>query len=201
VRALALLVLAALAAPVRGEEVATGQTAQLRRVAAPRYAHVYSVYATDDDGVMVLAFGDARVGEALDLVDERGWLGRLLVDHVETRGCGAAHYLVLRARFVGHAPVREVVGRALALAPAQRAGVRVHILPAADVGDAPAGRDGLLAIDVDGDGRADLLHYLQKSCTTPGATDDNATCFETWRRSSADGGWRRIERVEFPSCT
>jgi hypothetical protein len=195
-----LVLLAALGATAGGEEVTTGQSAHLRRVAAARYVHVYSVYASDDAGVMVLAFGDARVGEAFDLVDEKGWLGRLLVDRLETRGCGAARYLVLRSRFVGHAPAREVVGRALALGPAQRAGVHAHILPSGEVGDAPAGRDGLLAIDVDGDGRADLAHYMLQTCGSHAAADDNATCFETWTRPAGDGGWRRLERAEFPSC-
>jgi hypothetical protein len=71
------------------------------------------------------------------------------------------------------------------------------------VGDAPAGRDGLLAIDVDGDGRADLAHYMLQTCGSHAAGDDNATCFETWARPSGpsgDGGWRRVERAEFPSC-
>jgi hypothetical protein len=181
------------------ELVATGQSTKLRREGQPRYAHVYSVYASDDTGVMVLAFGEARVGEAFDLVDERGWLGRLLVDRVEARGCGAAHYLALRSRFVGHAPAREVVGRALALGPAHRAAVHARILPATEVGDAPDGREGLLAIDVDGDGRADLAHYMLQTCGTHAAGDDNATCFETWTRGSGDA-WRRVEQAEFPSC-
>jgi len=195
-----LVLLAALSAPAGGEEVETGQSSRLRRVAVPRYTHVYSVYASEDAGVLVLAFADARVGEALDLIDERGWLGRLRVDRLETRSCGAAKYIVLHSRFVGHAPTREVVGRALALGPAQRSATKARILPGAEVGDAPAGRDGLLAIDIDGDGRADLAHYMLQTCGSHAAADDNATCFETWVRPPTDTSWRRLERAEFPSC-
>jgi hypothetical protein len=195
------VLVAALGGAAGATELATGQSVRLSRTSLPRYTHVYSVYASDDNGVMVQAFGEARVGEVFDLVDERGWLGRLLVDHVESRGCGTARYLALRSRFVGHVPSREVVGRALALGPAHRAAAHARILPTTEVGDAPAGREGLLAIDVDGDGRADLAYYTLQSCGSHAAADDNAACFETWTRTPGSGeGWRRVERAEFPSC-
>lgn len=178
------------------ETLPTGQSSRLPRQSAPHYSQVLSVYSSDEMGVIVLAFRTGRKGDALDLIDEKGWVGRLLIeDRIEVRGCGHTPYLALRARYLGR-PLRDVSGRSLALGPAQSAGIRVRILDRAEVGDAPAGSSGLLAIDTDGDGRADLAHYVPQSCGVRG--DEHAICSETWSRAAES--WRRLERVEFPSC-
>lgn len=181
------------------DEVATGVNLRLERAAPTHYSHVYTIYQIDDSGAFVLAFGGGtHVGDAYDVVDNRGYVGRLMVDHVELRGCGDARYFDVRARFVGKPPGRPVVESVLALAPARRPPTRARVLSGADVPDAPEGRDGLQAVDIDGDGQADLLHYQFHTCGRHAVSDDSAACFETWER--VENGWRRIERAEFPIC-
>jgi hypothetical protein len=199
VRRTLLLALALAGVTASADEVATGSRARLERSAPLRYRHVFTVYRIDETGADLLAFGaGARVGDALEVVDARGYVGRLMIDHVEARGCGAASYLDVRARFVARLPGRATIDAVLALAPARRPPGRARLLEAAEVPDAPAGGEGLQAIDVDGDGVADLAHYQFHTCGRRAVSDDSAACFETWERVA--GSWRRLERAEFPMC-
>lgn len=183
------------------DEVSTGNNARLERLVPPRYNHVYTIYQIDEStaSANVLAFGSSvHVGDAYDVVTNRGYIGRVMVDHIELRGCGDARYYDVRARFVGKPPDHVGSEAALALAPARRPPTRAHVLSGPEVPDAPEGKDGLQAIDIDGDGEADLLHYQFHTCGRHAVSDDNAACFETWERTET--GWRRIERAEFPIC-
>ena len=181
------------------DEVATGANARLERTAMPHYSHVFTIYQIDEQGAFVLAFGaGAHAGDAYDVVDSRGYVGRLMVDHVDARGCGDARYFDVKTRFVGKLPARPGADAVLALAPARRPPLHARVLTASEVPDAPEGKDGLQAVDIDGDGQADLLHYQFHTCGRHAVSDDNAACFETWERGPT--GWRRIERAEFPVC-
>lgn len=198
---LVLGVLGALLGGDRGsaDELATGGNLRMERSTPTRYGHVYTIYQMDEQGAFVLAFGgNTRVGDAYDVVDNRGYVGRLMVDHVELRGCGDVRYYDVRTRFVAKPSGRPFVDAALALAPARRPPLRARVIAAGDVPDAPEGKEGLQAVDVDGDGQADLLHYQFHTCGQHAVSDNTSACFETWER--APNGWRRIERAEFPVC-
>jgi hypothetical protein len=187
-------------ATVTGDELATGGNERFERATLPRYVHVYTIFSMEDRTASVLAFGaGTRVGDAYDVVDDRGYVGRLMVDRVELHSCGDAHYYDVQTRFVAKRPGRAPdANLALALAPARRPPLRARVIAAADVPDAPEGKEGLQAVDIDGDGRADLLHYQFHSCGPRAVSDDTSACFETWERTPS--GWRRIERAEFPVC-
>src|SRR5438477_12933338 len=102
-----------------GDEVATGGNERFERATPPRYVHVFTIYNMEDQSASVLAFGaGTRVGDAYDVVDGRGYVGRLMVDRVELRGCGDAHYYDVQTRFVSRRPGRAPEATvALALAP------------------------------------------------------------------------------------
>lgn len=141
--------------------------------------------------------GTARPGEAVDLVDERGYIGRASIVSVDALRCGVTPYLDARVR--PPRGVRRPERQMLALYPALARPARARLLRPSQVADPPPrGRPSLQAVDVDGDGTADVARYVLYHCDAENL-GEAATCVETWNRE--DGRWRLVSSVDFrPPC-
>jgi len=151
--------------------------------------------------------GTARVGDAVDLVDERGFVGRAAIVSVESLRCGVTPYLDARVRAprglrpgTGQGVERRGTGQLLAVFPAMARPTRSRLLRATEVGDPPPrGRASLQAVDLDGDGSADVARYVLYHCESHSPGAEAATCVENWNRE--DGRWKLVSAVDFrPPC-
>jgi hypothetical protein len=154
--------------------------------------------AGDTEMRVTVLGGSARVGDAVDLVDERGFLGRAPIISVESLRCGGTPYLDARVRTPKG--LRRGTGQILAVLPAMARPARSRLLRATEVGDPPPrGRAGLQAIDLDGDGGADVARYVLYHCESHSPGAEAATCVENWNRE--DGRWKLVSAVDFrPPC-
>jgi hypothetical protein len=198
----ALAALGVLAASVAlARPVKTGESTRMSRDPRQAFGHIYYANQIADE-VTVLAFpGRTRNGEKYDIVDEQGYVGRVVVKSVDETSCGDTKYQQAVAAFVGPHARRDGSGLMVALGPILHAPGHAKVMM--DPGNhtlPPAGKANLQpAIDIDGDGIPDLARYVVYNCRTPKTTNpDGDTCIETWGREGVS--WRLIERVEFPPC-
>jgi hypothetical protein len=192
-----------LAGPALARPVKTGASTKMSRDPRQAYGHVYWANQISDE-ITVLAFpGRTRMGDRYDIIDEQGYVGRVIVKQVDETACGDTKYQQAVTSFIGPHARRDATGLMIALGPPLGAPAQAKVLLTDAVGNhalPPAGKANLQpAIDVDGDGVPDLARYVIYNCRTARTTSpDGDTCIETWGREGTS--WRLIERAEFPPC-
>jgi hypothetical protein len=193
--ALPALVLAVVASAAVARPVPTGKAVDVEERGATLILWVLP--AADAELRVTVLGGTAKPGDDVDLVDERGYIGRGSIVSVDLLRCGATPYLDARVRPPRR--FRRTAGQVLALFPALARPARARLLRASQVSDPPPrGRPALQAVDIDGDGSADLARYVLYHCDAENL-GEAATCVENWNRE--EGRWRLVSSVDFrPPC-
>jgi hypothetical protein len=193
--ALPALVVAGLASAVAARPVPTGKAVEVEERGPTLILWVLP--AADAELRVTILGGTARAGDAVDLVDERGYVGRGAIVSIDTLRCGLTPYLDARVR--PPRGFRRTGGQVLALYPALPRPARARLMRPSQVSDPPPrGRPSLQAVDVDGDGAADVARYVLYHCDVE-SLGESATCVENWNRE--EGGWRLVSSVDFrPPC-
>jgi hypothetical protein len=145
---------------------------------------------------------ELEAGDRFDIVDARGYVGRVTIGQVESRplACPGSEYRRGFARFDG--PIdREPSTPAVAIGPVGRVPHKARIIMPEEVkGPQPPSRQDTLdrlLIDMDGDDLPDLMrHYYY--CPSSAQGGRMAFCFEIWARSG--GKWRMVEDTRIDNC-
>jgi hypothetical protein len=177
--------------------VPTGQAHRLGRGWDDPVRVYWANTTSDQTATIQLLPGHTVRGDRYDLVDQRGFLGRAIVEVVDEVKCGERFYQRAQVRFV--APIRrQAVGQIVALYPILKTPGAARVLAGGAAAQGfPAARNAMVQIvDLDGDRRADVARQQNGNCRTAGRTEP-ASCFETWARKL--GAWRLVARVEM-SC-
>jgi hypothetical protein len=201
-RLFAVLTAAALfvaGAPAGARTVRSGNQNRLKRVAILDVSQaLWEPYDLQDEGlVRMFSYGrEPRSGERFVLVDTKGPYAAIEVREAEQMNTyGGPPSWAVYGRYT-ESPLRAPVGETAALGPTQRSLNHARVLPYGPVeyGPNPDGSYPMLAVDGDGDGRAEFL--VQSTMCAEDVTarwpDWGMDCFNSWAKEGS--AWKVVEK-------
>jgi hypothetical protein len=208
VRAVSLLLCALLATPAFAAPGPRERIQRVRKGRAAEQLHLYWASPMSDTDVLVTPFLEKIAPDAeFDVVDQRGYVGRARVRHVEiiNAGCPQLTFSNATARVDRSGTISNTM--MVAMPPSSRDLSRARVLLPDELrGDVPeavndGGRNRFIdvAVDLDGDNRADLVRAGYDCPPTGTAPYSYAYCVETYARPRG-GAWRLLETVTVPEC-
>jgi hypothetical protein len=164
--------------------------------------HIYWASMMSATELSVSRFpGHSTVGDEFEIVDQMGYVGRARVHAVErVQTCPGITYDNATATLVTSAQPTPSYTTSVALPVSKRDLSRARVMYGDEVADPPPRGQIDVAIDFDGDGRADIAR-LSYECAAPGGqTGMYASCFDIIARDRDKTDWKVIETISWPQC-
>lgn len=186
--------------------VAEARSVRVTKSSTPKLLHVYWVqYMSGTEAQIIAIPGNLNVGEEYDIVDSRGYVGRVRMKTADDADMGCPQYKFRRGMgaFVGAA--RDFSSDAVAIGPqpAKAASTAILLTPR-DLSRMPKVPDQLVSrtfLDVNGDAEADVIRdYWQ--CLDPAKAQNGnyGYCFQTMSRSRVGSEWKVMEATQLMNC-
>jgi hypothetical protein len=167
--------------------------------------HVYWASPLSDHEVLVTPYLEhTSVDTQFEIIDQRGYVGRARVHHVEMiqGGCPSVHFWNGTATVEGNhdTPQSQPVMVALPVSKRDLSHARVllpedlHNVPRFDQRKFPD-----VGLDLDGNGVADVVRYYYDCPPPPGASYSYGYCMDVLAREKGDA-WSLLETVVVPEC-
>jgi hypothetical protein len=167
--------------------------------------HVYWASPLSDNEVSITPYLEhTEVDAQFEIIDQRGYVGRAHVHHVERiqGGCPSVHFWNGTATVEGNhdAPHTQPVMVALPVSHLDVSRARVLLpeelrdLPSFDQRKVPD-----LGLDLDGNGVADVVRYYYECPPPQGASYSYGYCMDVVARERG-ATWKLVETVVVPEC-
>ena len=206
---LALLAFASLSgASADGRTVSTGGSERLLKP-EQRLGPMHWAGWLDDQRVQIFPHPHhVTMGSRFDIVDERGFVGKVAVDGIDETdgGCGIM-YEIATARWVSR-PSRSIEGQAFAVAPSPLTTTRARLMQPEDARSMPPVNkdmsESTLPLDLDGDQDPELVRVYFYDCELKGEKvvrsrrGNGNSCAQTWARLQKK--WRLIDSGVIEPC-
>ncbi len=195
----------ALAAPAAGRRTAPRDRERIQRVHKGKVSellHIYWASPLSQSEVLVTPYLEpTTTGAEFEIVDQKGYVGRARVHHVEViqGGCNDVRFHNGTATIQGGQGTQTVM---VALPVSRRDLSRARVLMPEELLDAPRLEQRKypdIGLDLDGNGVADLIRYYYDCPPPPGAKYSYGYCMDVLARDKG-GAWKLHETVVVPEC-